>query len=475
MKKVPFHATVAIIAAAVFPSAGHAATDAEVEALRAELASLKAEYSKRMSALEAQIQQLQTSAAPGATPAVDQTVAAQAPATADVTPAPPAAAGRSASAFNPAISLILAGNYANLSNDPEDYAIQGFVPAGDEIGPGERSFNLGETELTMSASIDPYFAGALTVAVTPENEIEVEEAYFRTLSLPQGFTVKGGQFYSSLGYLNEVHAHNWDFIDQPLVYQAFFGGQMAVQGLQLKWIAPLDLLLELGVESGNGDYFPGTREDQNGLNGVIAYAHLGGDLGDSIAWRTGLSYLNLDAEDREFEDVNAAGEDSLNAFTGSSETWVADAELKWTAAGDPKRRYLKLQGEYMQRKEKGDLTYTDLLAALDGSYSSDQSGWYIQGVYRFLPRWRFGARYDSLDAGDTKIGLVQDGLLSAEDFSILMPGTPSRTSLMLDWSPSEFSRLRAQYAWDDASEGPTDQQFFLQYIYALGAHGAHKF
>jgi hypothetical protein len=46
---------------------------------------------------------------------------------------------------------------------------------------------------------------------------------------------------------------------------------------------------------------------------------------------------------------------------------------------------------------------------------------------------------------------------------------------MFDWSPSEFSRLRAQYAWDDAAEGPTDEQFFLQYIHALGAHGAHKF
>jgi hypothetical protein len=70
---------------------------------------------------------------------------------------------------------------------------------------------------------------------------------------------------------------------------------------------------------------------------------------------------------------------------------------------------------------------------------------------------------------------VRDGILTADDFSLLLPATPTRTSLMLDWSPSEFSRLRAQYAWDDASEGPTDQQFFLQYIYALGAHGAHKF
>jgi hypothetical protein len=99
----------------------------------------------------------------------------------------------------------------------------------------------------------------------------------------------------------------------------------------------------------------------------------------------------------------------------------------------------------------------------------------VQGVYQFLPRWRFGARYDSLDAGNTKIGLVQDGALTAGDFPLLLPGSPTRTSLMLDWSPSEFSRLRAQYAWDDASAGSTDEQFFLQYIHALGAHGAHKF
>jgi hypothetical protein len=222
---------------------------------------------------------------------------------------------------------------------------------------------------------------------------------------------------------------------------------MAVQGLQLKWVAPLDFLVELGVESGNGDYFPGTRENSNGLNGVIAYVRAGGDLGDSIAWRTGLSYVDIDAVDREFEDVNAAGQDVLNAFTGSSETSIVD----------------------------GDLSYSDAASTLDGGYSSDQSGWYVQGVCRFLPWSRFGARYDSLDTGDTKIGLVRDGTSTADDFSILLPATPTRTSLMLDWSPSEFSRLRAQYAWDEASEGPTDQQLFLQYIYALGAHGAHKF
>jgi hypothetical protein len=391
-------------------------------------------------------------------------------------PAQPApAATKSASSFNPAISVILTGNYANLSQDPADYHIAGFMPPEEGVGPGDRSFNLGESEVTLSANIDPYFLGALTVAITSDNEIEVEEAYFRTLALPAGLSVKGGQFFSGFGYLNEVHAHAWDFIDQPLVYQALFGGQMAQVGLQAKWLAPTDLFLEFGAETGSGEFFPGTRLEGNGVNGTTLYAHAGGDLGDAIAWRAGLSWVDLDAEERSFEQENALGETAQSAFTGSSRTWILDATVKWTAQGDPRRRYLKLQGEYMDRTEDGDLSYTALAPTLADRYRASQSGWYVQGVYQFLPRWRVGARYDSLDSGTPKIGLIESGTLGWDDFPLLAPATPSRTTLMLDWSLSEFSRLRTQYAWDDARSGPTDEQFFLQYIYALGAHGAHKF
>ena len=153
------------------------------------------------------------------------------------------------------------------------------MPNGGEIGPGEGSFSLGESEMTLAASVDPYFTAQLTAAITGEDEIEVEEAFFRTLSLPAGFVAKGGRFFSGFGYLNEVHAHAWDFADQPLVYQAFFGNQRAQDGVQLKWIAPTDLFIELGAETGNGDAFPGTRERGNGLNGTTLFGHVGGDLG----------------------------------------------------------------------------------------------------------------------------------------------------------------------------------------------------
>ena len=55
-------------------------------------------------------------------------------------PPPPAGGGgNSATAFNPAVSVILGGRYTQTSADPASYAIAGFIPAGDEVGSGQRA------------------------------------------------------------------------------------------------------------------------------------------------------------------------------------------------------------------------------------------------------------------------------------------------------------------------------------------------
>ncbi|MDH5176801.1 MAG: hypothetical protein OEX15_09065 [Gammaproteobacteria bacterium] len=453
------------VMALLLPAASQAADD--LAALRAEIAALKAEYAERVTALESRINQLETAAAAVAAAPVEPVPVEPPPA--------PAAPARNSSAFNPAISVILAGNYADTSQDPDTYTIAGFMPNGGEVGPGERSFNLGESEITFSASVDPYFNAALTAALSSEGEMEVEEAFFRTTALPAGLSIKGGRFFSGVGYLNEIHAHAWDFVDQPLVYQAFYGGQFRQDGLQAKWIAPTDLFLEFGAETGNGGEFPGTRLGRNGLNGTTLFGHVGGDIGDAIGWRAGVSWQDLDAEDRTYEDVDSFGLPVVNSFSGSSETWIVDATLKWTPTSSTRRQGLKLQGEYMRRTEDGRLAFDTEGVANSGSYRSEQDGWYVQGVYQFDKRWRVGLRYDALDSGSTHIGLVQDGTLLDSDFPLLLPASPSRVTTMIDFSPSEFSRLRAQYAWDDARDAETDRQLLLQYIYAIGAHGAHKF
>jgi hypothetical protein len=91
-----------------------------------------------------------------------------------------------------------------------------------------------------------------------------------------------------------------------------------------------------------------------------------------------------------------------------------------------------------------------------------------------MPYWRVGGRYDRLSHGN--VGLNANAAnLTPPDFD------PTRYSVMLDWSPSEYSRIRLQFNRDRSrqdlasGEAITDNQLFLQYIFSLGAHGAHRF
>ncbi|MDQ3261987.1 MAG: hypothetical protein M3Q00_14625, partial [Pseudomonadota bacterium] len=189
-----------------------------------------------------------------------------------------------------------------------------------------------------------------------------------------------------------------------------------------------------------------------------------------------------------FEDESGAFGGISNQFSGKSNLSIADFVLKWAPNRNPLQTNFKIQGEYFHRKEKGDLVFdvngdpaANPFAATASAFSSAQSGWYLQGVYQFLPQWRVGLRYDELDSGSPNIGLIGQtdpgtGIaITEDDFGTLKKYQPKRATLMFDWSPSEFTRIRLQYAQDKARRDITDNQFFVQYIYSLGAHGAHKF
>lgn len=443
-----------------------------------QLDELRAQYDARIQALEAQLKAAQAQpaqpakhTAQAADAAADAAMPAPAPAT------PPAIFARKArqaadNSFNPQVSLILSGVYTNLQRDPESWSIGGFQPGGDEIGPGDRGFSLAESELVLSANIDPWFYGRAILAVTPDSEVEVEEAFLQTRALPAGATVKAGRFFSGLGYLNEQHAHTWDFVDAPVVYQAMFGGQFKQEGVQGRWVLPTDQFVQLGLELGRGSGFPGTDRNRNAADALTLTAHTGGDIGVSHSWRAGASWLQTSAQGREWQDTNLDGDMVRNSFTGKSRIWALDGVWKWAPNGNATRTNFKLQGEYFRRKETGNVNYAlndDGVSANSDAYRSAQSGWYVQGVYQFMPRWRVGLRHEQLDSGT--VNYASNGT-----FMTNPDHKPKRTSAMLDWSLSEFSRWRLQYNQDQVRLGGIkDNQIFLQYIMSLGAHGAHAF
>ncbi len=417
----------------------------EVAELRQLLADVRQDYESRINALEERLARAERMAegarreADEAFEIAEQTAIAQ------------SSGSSAANAFNPAIGAVLVGRLADVGTGWED--VPGFLPSG-ETGPGSAGFSLGEAEFNFNASIDSYFFGNLTLAVESEEgetEIGLEEAWLQTTALPYGTTLTAGRFFSEAGYLNKFHRHADDFVDRPLPYQAFFGGQYIADGLQARWVIPAPLLVEVGAELDWGGAYPATANEETSPGAVTLFTNIGGDIGVGNSWQLGMAWQAVDVIDRDSGEPGAT-------FSGDSDLALFDFVWKWAPGGNPTVRNVKVQAEYFRRSEDG------LFAGLD--YDGEQTGWYLQGIWQFAQRWRAGYRHDVVDADN---GSSVSGTI-LED-----PGRSSRRdSLMLDWSPSEFSRLRLQYARDRVLP-ETDTQWFLQYIMSVGAHRAHEF
>jgi hypothetical protein len=134
--------------------------------------------------------------------------------------------------YNPGISLIFNGRYADFSRDPEEYVLPGFSEGPhSELGP--QGFSIGESEIAFSGNADDLFYGWATIGLHDEGgelEIDLEEAYVETLSMPAGTRLRVGRWYSAIGYLNQQHPHAWDFYDAPLIYRGLFGNQLKNDG-----------------------------------------------------------------------------------------------------------------------------------------------------------------------------------------------------------------------------------------------------
>lgn len=457
--------------ATLIPAASAAEGPADIAALRQEIDSIRSAYEARLLALEQRLKAAErgiATAAAGFAPAV---VATTPPTPAAVAPVaqPVKAIGDASNAFNPALSLILSGLYARTSSNPASVGIAGFhVKDGAEVGWASRGFSLTESELGLSAHIDSWLRGVASVALHPDDAVSVEEAYVQTTSLGHGLSFKAGRFLSNVGYLNAQHAHSWDFADNPLAYQTLLGTQLADDGLQLRWLAPTDRFIELGIELGRGRSFPGGDNNRNGPGLVTLAAHAGGDIGDSHSWRAGVSVLGAKAEDQALAGLDGAGRAVSSRFSGRTRVWVADAVWKWAPDGNATRTSFKLQGEYLRSTREGNLLYDTDNANASGAYRAVQSGWYLQGVWQFMPAWRLGLRTERLHAGTPRFEPGAQ-LLGSTGFA------PGKNTWMLDFSPSEFSRVRLQWADDRSRPGSADRQLVLQYQTSLGAHGAHGY
>jgi hypothetical protein len=383
--------------------------------------------------------------------------------------------------FNPDISLItdfgLAGT--NVSDQTAgSLSVPGFLDES-ERGGKLRGFNFNYLELALSASVDPYLDFVGIVALTPE-AVHVEETYVDTRQLPFGFQLRIGKFLSAFGRLNGMHQHAWDFYDMPLVYEAFIGLEgFKNPGVRLSWTAPFDFLLQLKLEVFQG------RTDEPRLFNASRYeltAQDGTVLSSSQPFVPAMAVGSLKTSFDVGNHVFLAGASVMYGHALQTHIHGQPSDSAFSAPGTilyggeltykyliSSYRSVTWQSEYL-----GVVASGDLAQASDGlvhAAAKKQGGLYSQLLWRFDEpgRWRAGARFDLLAQNSFTV----DGAKQPLDNML------QRYTSMLEYSPTEFSRFRLQYAYDRSRilDGARKDihEVLLEMNIAVGPHGAHAF
>jgi hypothetical protein len=377
--------------------------------------------------------------------------------------------------FNPSIGLLLNGGYRSYTAAHGDIA--GFA-VGHEGHRKSEGFAIGESELAISASVDDKFYGRLTAAIVREDgedKVELEEAYVQTLpgfGLLDGLTAKFGRAFWTFGYLNEHHLHAHDFADRPLPNRAFLNGAFNDDGAELTYVLPTQLYTELGGGIFRGDDMPFGGATGDKTQAWSAFVRVGDDIGYNQSWRVGAYRLASDAVGRFVENEEEVSNNT--GFYGHTALDAVDVRYTWAMTGNPRQQELIVQGEYFWQHNDGNYKLGGLDAAANAGNSAiytnaHATGWYLQTVYKLAPQWRVGVRYSELSPAAVPTALKTNEVLDANGHN------PRSTSAMLDWTNSEFSRIRFQYNHNVLANNQSDDQFIVQYVMSIGAHGAHKY
>ncbi len=347
-----------------------------------------------------------------------------------------------------------------------------------EVGdhdPQQRGFNARNVELAFDGAVDPYFEGFANIVFKLDNdnetEVEVEEAFMQTTSLPFNLQLKAGQFFAAFGRLNPTHPHTWDFADTPLVNGLFLGpdGLRGV-GAQASWTLPLPWYSQLIFASQNGRGSTGFSFRNPGEDGMffdrITTDREARGLQDFVWIPRFENSFNL--SDTQTVLAGASGAFGSNETGANSRTQIYGADLlyKWKSShaegGFP---FVKWQTEFMYRRYEAGHGANDSFAVAETFHDW---GLYSQVMWGFKKGWVAGIRGDYVH--------MQDSMFTDD----LDRQSRWRLSANLTWYPTEFSKIRLQYNQDFLEENfflsaREVESIFLQWEFILGAHGAHKF
>jgi hypothetical protein len=384
------------------------------------------------------------------------------------------------------VDLSLAVQAVAGTSTERDESIQNLQGGGHD--PKQRGFTMPNAELAISGAVDPYFFAQANIITFIDDEgetaVELEEAFIRTQALPYGLEIKAGQFFTEFGRQNQRHPHSWTWIDQPVIMSRVFGGDnMRGQGARLSVALPLSWQSDLlfGAQNARGETMPSFFGEGEGLAGrdytVETDTRSLGDLMWNGRWSNALD-VNDDVTLRLGASFaagpNASGEDTTTVI------WGAHAALRWRPAGGERGfPFVTWELEVIGREAETD-EFDDGLNNVYAAETLEDLGLFTQVLVGFHPGWSAGVRLDWASAdGETVIFDDPDNPTTSTGDREADPLRDDRLRIspMIAWQPSEFSRLRLQYNYDQADHLEDDDahSIWLSLDILLGSHPPHVF
>lgn len=446
------------------------------EELQRELNDMKQQMQQLQERMRKQEELIDKLSAPAPTPTTGSEVAAMPP-----TPAAEAKTPESWSLAAPIRLFGIGGAYMNISFDV--LADAGWSTHRDvsdlEVGdhdPLQRGFTIPNAEVVFDGAVDPYFKAVGNVVFKldqdGETDVELEEAYLLTTSLPWNLQAKAGQQLVEFGRFNPQHPHQWEFVDQNLINNRMFGPEgLRSAGGRLSWLTPTpfysELMLAVLNSSGGTNFsFRNSEEELFGRPGDDRGVR---NLGDLLYVPRYVTAFDLSDEQTLVLGLSGAFGPNASGDSTDSQIYGADVFWKWKpvwqSEGFP---FVTFQTEAMGRRYEAGAA--DLDADGDGVPDSTLPrenlydwGFYSQATYGFTQRWVTGLRGEWV-SGDE--GAFDPDPNRDDRF---------RFSPVLTYYPTEFSKIRLQYNFDHGQQHGDDSSVWLQLELLLGSHGAHKF
>ncbi|MDX1950849.1 MAG: hypothetical protein SFY81_01625 [Verrucomicrobiota bacterium] len=473
-----------LLVGAIFSHLIVSAQTVDVEALKRELSDLR----KRTEDLEQKLNALQSQAPQSTNVTASSSTASSILPSGAQKPWSPTDPIRLGSRGNSYLDVAVDALVAAGTSTAED--VETLNPGGHD--PNQRGFTLQSLETTFTGIVDPYLRGQANILFFIDSEgesnVELEEAYLETLSLPANLQLRAGQFLTEFGRHNPTHPHAWQFVDAPLVNSRFFGADgLRNPGARLSWLVPTPFysMLSLAVQNSQGETaqsFRNSHEDEPYLGRLHSVERVK-SLNDLLF--TPRFEISFEPTVTQVLLLGSSASFGPNASGAHSDTEIYGVDLFWKwkptkhTKGFP---FVSWQTEAMLRQyDAAEFTEDidgdgvpdndlngDTVADFIPAEQLTDYGFYSQVAYGFTPGWVAAVRGDWVAPKDD--GAYE--LIYGPDAERVERW---RLSPNITWYPSEFSKIRLQYNLDDRKGLGMDHSIWLQFEFLLGAHGAHRF